>query len=432
MLGTPCGVCAIKINADLPLNMRAIEKSPAWIAAVDQSWKHWHSACLIPSLITISLTIRAMRQVFLIFLLPGVVFQSIIVAGGYGTGQELSVFFLSLGPREGLLAIMLIPIPVISGAAMLSFELARLFKAYDYRSFFRLILGRAWFIWEIGFLSGLTIFFGVMGSAAGEIFSQTFGLPYAAGTLFLMLSIAVLVFWGSVLVEKVMSFWSLVLYVTYIIFFVWAFNLHGDNIASSLSLPPTGSNWVMNGTAYAGLQLSMMPAVMFALHNIQTRRQAMIAGSLVGPIAMIPGILFYLVMLSQYPAIRDVVLPSNFLLESLGSRWFQVLFQVVLLGTLIETGSGVIHAFNERLASLYRARKKDMPRKLRPLTAIALMLLASLLAKVGLVELIMIAAQSYAWFFLLMFLVPLLTVGVYRIVKSGGIAEAEPSQATGY
>ena len=99
-----------------------------------------------------------MRQLFLIFLLPGVAFQSIIVAGGYGTGQELSVFFLSLGAREGLLGLALIPIPVISIAAILSFELARLYQAYNYRTFFQLLLGRAWFAWEILFLTSLTIF----------------------------------------------------------------------------------------------------------------------------------------------------------------------------------------------------------------------------------------------------------------------------------
>ncbi|MFT5132395.1 MAG: putative membrane protein YkvI [Gammaproteobacteria bacterium] len=361
-----------------------------------------------------------MRKIFLIFLLPGAVFQSIIVAGGYGTGQELSIFFLSLGPKEGLLAIVLIPVPVISLSAVLSFELARLFRAYDYRSFFQLILGRGWFIWEIGFLLSLTIFFGVMGSAAGEIFSRTFSLPYFAGTLFLMGSIALLVFWGSIVVERVLSVWSLVLYLTYILFFVWAFSLHGDNIGTSLAMPPTGSNWLLNGTAFAGLQLSMMPAALFALHHIKTRKQAVIAGLLVGPIAMIPGILFYLVMLSQYPAIKDVVLPSNFLLESLNARWFQVLFQVVLLGTLIETGTGVIHAFNERVASLYRVRNQTMPRKIRPIMAIILMIIASLLTKIGLVDLIMIGVKYFAWFFLVIFLVPLLTVGIYRIVISKG------------
>jgi len=359
---------------------------------------------------------------YLTFLLPGVVFQSIIIAGGYGTGQELSVFFLGLGPMEGLLGLLLLPIPVISFSAILSFELARLFRAYDYRTFFQVLLGRAWFIWEIGFLLGLTMFFGVMGSAAGEIFSRTFDLPYLGGTLFLMLAIAFVVFWGSILVERVFSVWSLVLYLTYILFFVWAFMRFGDHISGSLALPPTGSNWIRNGTAYAGLQLSMMPATLFALQHIKTRRQAIGAGLMVGPIAMIPGILFYLVMLSHYPAIREVVLPSDYLLKSLGARWFQVLFQIVLLGTLIETGVGVIHAFNERLASLYRSRKRAMPRTLRPVMAIILMVIASTLTKVGLVALIMIAAKSFAWFFLLVFVVPLLTVGIRRIVEAGRAA----------
>ena len=113
-------------------------------------------------------------------------------------------------------------------------------------------------------------------------------------------------------------------------------------------------------------------------------------------------------------------MPSNYLLESLGSRSFQIFFQVVLLGTLIETGAGVIHAFNERVASLYAAKKRIMPQTLRPLSAIALMLIATLLSKLGLVQLIMIGAKYFSWCFLLTFLVPLLTVGVYRIVKSKG------------
>ena len=364
-----------------------------------------------------------MRKLFLILLLPGFVFQSIIVAGGYGTGQELSVFFLSLGAREGLLGLILIPIPVISIAAILSFELARLYQAYNYRTFFQILLGKGWFAWEILFLTSLTIFFGVMGAAAGEIFSKTFGLPNIGGTLFLMISIAIIVFWGSALVEKVLSFWSFVLYLTYIFFFIWAFRLFGDNISHSLSLPSTGNSWVMSGTAFAGLQLSMMPAVLFALTHIKTRKQAIIAGSLVGPIAIIPGVLFYLVMLSHYPEIREVVLPSNILLESLGSRWFQVFFQIVLLGTLIETGAGVIHAFNERLASLYRSRKKTMPQKLRPLSAFVLMIIASLLSKLGLVELILIGAKYFSWCYLMLFLAPLLSVGVYRIVKSKGVIQ---------
>ena len=35
------------------------------------------------------------------YLLPGFVFQSIVIGGGYGTGRELVEFFLKFGPWAG-------------------------------------------------------------------------------------------------------------------------------------------------------------------------------------------------------------------------------------------------------------------------------------------------------------------------------------------
>ena len=51
-----------------------------------------------------------MRQssVFQRYLLPGFVFQSVVIAGGYGTGRELVEFFLTQGPLGGLLAMLLV------------------------------------------------------------------------------------------------------------------------------------------------------------------------------------------------------------------------------------------------------------------------------------------------------------------------------------
>ena len=42
------------------------------------------------------------------YLLPGFIFQSVVIAGGYGTGRELAEFFLPYGPKGGLLAMMLV------------------------------------------------------------------------------------------------------------------------------------------------------------------------------------------------------------------------------------------------------------------------------------------------------------------------------------
>ena len=40
------------------------------------------------------------------YLLPGFVFQSVVIAGGYGTGREIVEYFLSYGPLGGLLRML--------------------------------------------------------------------------------------------------------------------------------------------------------------------------------------------------------------------------------------------------------------------------------------------------------------------------------------
>lgn len=44
-----------------------------------------------------------MTPFFKTYLLPGLVFQSVIIGGGYGTGREIAEFFLSHGAFGGLL-----------------------------------------------------------------------------------------------------------------------------------------------------------------------------------------------------------------------------------------------------------------------------------------------------------------------------------------
>ena len=76
------------------------------------------------------------------YLLPGLVYQSVVIAGGYGTGRELVEFFMTRGAAGGLLA-MGVTTLIWSAVAMVSFELARVFQAFDYRSFFKVLLRRA-------------------------------------------------------------------------------------------------------------------------------------------------------------------------------------------------------------------------------------------------------------------------------------------------
>ncbi|MGV3478465.1 MAG: hypothetical protein ACO1O3_00835, partial [Sphingobium sp.] len=77
------------------------------------------------------------------YLLPGLAFKAVVIGGGYATGREIVEFFLPSGPQGGLLA-MIVAMGIWSGICALTFLFAVQIGAYDYRTFFRNLLGRAW------------------------------------------------------------------------------------------------------------------------------------------------------------------------------------------------------------------------------------------------------------------------------------------------
>ena len=52
--------------------------------------------------------IKPTSTLFQRIFLPGFLFQSVMIGGGYATGRELVEFFLSAGPMEGLLGLLVV------------------------------------------------------------------------------------------------------------------------------------------------------------------------------------------------------------------------------------------------------------------------------------------------------------------------------------
>ena len=360
-------------------------------------------------------------SVFRRYLLPGFVFQSVVIAGGYGTGREIVEFFLSLGPRRGLLSMLLVSMTIWSVVAAVSYELARRFQTYEYRSFFRRLLGRGWVAFEVCYAALLLLVLAVIGAAAGSIVDETLGLPYAAGVIGVLLAVGSLVFLGSATIERVMASWSVVLYAVYAILLVWSYRHFGPEIAAAFANPAPPVNqasWPIQGVRYAAYNLALVPVVLFSVRHIRTRREALSAGVLTGIIGMVPALLFYTAMVGHYPEILSRPVPANHLLEQLGSRTFQLTFQLVLLGTLIETGTGMIHAVNERLAAAFGERGLALDRLARPAAAVLLLGCSVLLARFGLVDLIANGYGTLTWFFLAVYVIPVLTLGVWKLVRA--------------
>ena len=355
------------------------------------------------------------------YLLPGFIFQSVVIAGGYGTGRELVEFFLRRGPLTGLLA-MAVATVIWSAVAATSFELARLTRSFDYRTFFKHLLGRGWFLYEIIYFLAAFLVLAVVAAAAGAILRETFGAPTVVGVVGMMAAVGFLALRGTPAIERFLASWSFVLYGVYAVLFVWCWSSFGDAISANLGASTIETGWLLGGVTYAGYNLQMIPAILFCMRHSVSRRDAVGAGLLTGPIAMMPALLFYVAMVGQYPEILGEEVPANVLLELLGSRIFQVVFQIVLFGTLIETGAGLVHAVNERLATTYIERHQEMPAYLRPTIAIAMLAIGAVSAQVGLIELIARGYGTITWGFLVIFVVPVLTLGVWKIVRAGGTA----------
>lgn len=352
------------------------------------------------------------------YLIPGFIFQSVVIAGGYGTGRELAEFFLPYGPRGGLIAMVFVSMTFWSLVCVVAFEYARVFQAYDYRTFCRNLLGRGWIIFELTYSVLLIVVLGVIASAAGSIVQETFGLSYAVGVIGIMATIGFLVFEGTGLIEKVLTSWSFVLYGIFMILFVWSLSAFSSDIMTSLNTIPVGKGWLVGGIDYASYNVAMIPALLFGVRHITTRKEAFIAGGLAGPIAMIPGLFLLLAMAGHYPDIANKTVPVNYILERLGSRSFQIAFQICLFGTLIETGTGLIHGVNERLARTFIEKGHDLPTMARPVVAITLLIIGAALAQFGLIGLIARGYGTLTRIFLVVILLPLLTWGVWQIVEA--------------
>jgi len=350
--------------------------------------------------------------------LPGFLLQSVIIGGGYATGRELVEFFLKSGPAGGLLG-MLVATILFSIVSALCFELARLTRSYNYRRFFHQLLGRGWFAYELAyFMLGLLVL-AVVGAAAGELVSEHLGLHKTLGTFTLMALIGLLVFFGSSLIERVLAGWSFLLYGTYAVFVACYLWLYGNDLLTNLDLEPVGEQWFKSGLMYFGYNIAVIPVVLFCVRHMSSRRDAFTAGLLAGPLIMTPALMFFLAMAASYPAILNSTVPADFMMQRLDLPLLKVVFYVVVFGTFVETGAAFIHAVNERIDEVLREKGRVLPQWQRPLVAVVALFAALLLAvKFGLIDLIAKGYGTLTWAFVILFAIPLCTIGARRIWRN--------------
>ncbi len=353
------------------------------------------------------------------YLLPGFVLKSVIIGGGYATGREFAEFFLSQGPLGALLGIA-VATGVLGVVYATTLEFARVHQTFEYRGLFRRLLGRGWVVFEVLYLLLLLLVLSVLAATVDALLIESLHLPAQLGATLFAVLVVTLASFGTTVLERYLVAWSFVLYGFYFTFVglcLWHFghDALGTLRTASLDRP---AETVFNGLRYAGYNIAAITATLFCARHLRQRRDALIGGLMGGLLAMLPGALFVFAAMAFYPPIVTSPVPMYLLLTHLNIPLFHALFLIVVLTALIGSGTAMIHSVNERIAAAGWRGSGTLSRLARTAIAAGLMIVSTVLAaRTGIIDLVARGYGVITYGFILVFILPMLTLGVWRIAR---------------
>lgn len=361
-------------------------------------------------------------------LLPGVVFQSVLIGGAYATGREIVEYGGKFG-AAGLWAIVAIFVG-FTLTSMATYEFARRFRLFDYRSFVRALVGPLWPLFDLLFVVMVVVIIAVVSAASASIAQQVLGWPYWLGIACVTVFVALISAAGRKAIERFKTVGTLLLYGGYLLF---AGSVLGgswgrvervflESDTSYLGAVSLGAV-IGTGVLYVGYNLATLPSTLFTLDRQQRPADALWAGLVTGVLATVPFAMTYLAVLVFYPddAVMGAPVPWLEMLQRSAGSGLVTLYALVVLWTLIETCTGLLHALTDRIdANLIELDRTPLKRwHIATLTA-GVLLAAALLSRFGLIALVARGYSALAYGFLILFALPLLTVGVWRLARRHG------------
>lgn len=362
-----------------------------------------------------------MNRRFAQYLLPGIIFQSVLIGGAYGTGREIVEYGARFG-RWGVLSIL----AIFAGFALtclVAFEFARVRKAYDYRKFVRELIGPLWPLFDVLFVIMVVVIIAVVSAASGSVLQSVLGWPDWIGFGIVVLAVGLLNALGRSAIERFKTLGTFVLYGGYLTYAWLVLRAAGGSLPEAFEAPAGGTAGEAFGAGvlYVGYNLAVLPSTLFVLDRQTSRKQTIVSALITGVLATVPFALTYLAFMTAYPDQRvfGAEVPWLVLLREHGGPIIVAAFAMVLLWTLIETSTGLIHAVLDRISAALRDAGKPPLTPVRSgVLTVVILVAAGLLSRVGLIGLV---AQGYtvmAYAFLLLLVLPLLTRGVAMILRA--------------
>jgi len=356
-------------------------------------------------------------------ILPAIILQSVLIGGGFATGREIVEFGGSYGALGWIAGVGIFFGFTIT--AILMFEFARKYQVFDYRALFQKLIGRFWFLFDIVYIMLAVLIIAIMASATGEILNTTMGINYWVGVILIAVAVAVLNLYGKGLIEKFKTIGTVFLMGGYLLFAFLVISSTWEDALAVFTTQDTsfvaGDTSVFKilwtGMLYVGYSIAIYPAALFTIKRQTSRSDAVLSGLIAGVFMTIPWFLTYFSLLGHYPS-EEVLGTSVPWLAMLSDQHVGIIifFGIVVGWTLVETASGMIHAFIDRVESQVQEHtNKSLSDITKGAIAFGALILAIILSQVGIIDLIAKGYTIMAYAMMAVFFIPLLTIGVYKI-----------------
>lgn len=356
------------------------------------------------------------------YLSPGFVLMSVMIGGGFATGREIVQYGGQYGSRGWIVGLTIAL--TFSVLCVISFEIARKFKVYDYRSHLKVYAGPLAYVYDVIFFVSSLLVMSVMASATGDILQETMNFPYYAGVVIIIVISALLSFFGQKLIEKFAVAGAVALYIGYIIFAILAIIGRTDNIGRvfaegdtsyvSGNLGVFSLIWV--GILYVGYNVQPLTTAFFTCERFKNRKEAMISGFISGFIIIIPWVLTYLALMAYYPdeTVFGAGVPWLIMMRNVNPV-IVIIFGIIAGWTLVATTVGVMNAMTSRIdKQLEENKKPPLKARTRTLITTAYLVGAVLMSRFGIIALVDKGYTAMAVGMVVSFILPLITVGTYK------------------
>lgn len=350
-------------------------------------------------------------------IIPGLVFQSVVTGGGFATGREIVQYCL----RHGVAFIWILLI-VFSAFTLLFFlliETAKRFKAYDYRSWAKKVLPKFWIVLDVLFIMMAILVCAIVLSGAVEVLQDIIAIPAILGMSGAILIIGLISFGGRKLVLFTKVIGALLLTFGYLAFAIGSIQNSTKELLSTSTMIVSKDSWLFSALEYVGYNTVALPACLYALTDIKSTKQSIIASIIAGILLVIPMFLVAISILTLAPNILTSPVPLHDVIKYLRSPLLLGIYYCILIWTLIDTAIGMVFAITNRIEiHLYDLGKKKLTGWYRAILAVSFVIASTLLAQVGIIALVAKGYSLMAYCFIAILVIPLIYVGTMSVTSS--------------